>query len=324
MKKFMITSALVAAFPLAAVAQSEMTTANVPAFRSSDFIGMSVHAIDNPEVRALNDQRMATEDYYARSEMGWMSGDILGASRSDWDDIGDVEDIVLTQDGDVRGVIVDIGGFLGIGAHTVLLDFADLYMVPDDGNAEVFSQYLVVTTFSEEQLESMPQWDPAALTLGFTPRDWRMSSMNSAEMNEGLGAEPVETETATAVIIDPVEQTDGMDTANAENMPEHLTDMDQNYMAVDMATLSADKILGANIYDASGQSVGSVTDLVLDGEDSISAAVVDIGGFLGIGARTVALPIDEAKFQVNEMGENLRIDTVMTREQIEGLPEYTN
>ena len=52
--------------------------------------------------------------------------------RVPWDDIGEINDIVLSPTGDVQGVLVDIGGFLGIGARTVALDMGQLHFLRDE------------------------------------------------------------------------------------------------------------------------------------------------------------------------------------------------
>ena len=52
--------------------------------------------------------------------------------RSQWDDIGEINDIVLSPAGDIQAVLVDIGGFLGIGTRTVALDMNQLHFLRDD------------------------------------------------------------------------------------------------------------------------------------------------------------------------------------------------
>ena len=39
----------------------------------------------------------------------------MNAAGDDWDDIGEISDLVLSQDGQVKAVLTDIGGFLGLG-----------------------------------------------------------------------------------------------------------------------------------------------------------------------------------------------------------------
>ncbi len=58
----------------------------------------------------------------------------------------------------------------------------------------------------------------------------------------------------------------------------------------------ASKLVGSNVYNQSGQTVGSVDDLLIGQDGKISEAVVSVGGFLGIGGKLVAVPFDQFKF----------------------------
>jgi len=60
--------------------------------------------------------------------------------------------------------------------------------------------------------------------------------------------------------------------------------------------LFASSLIGASVKDSQGQSVGKIEELVIDPQDSrIKEAVVSVGGFLGIGAKSVAVPWNELK-----------------------------
>jgi len=59
------------------------------------------------------------------------------------------------------------------------------------------------------------------------------------------------------------------------------------------------KIIGLNVYNDNNASLGSISDLLTDKTGSIKAAVIGVGGFLGVGEHLVAVPFDKIKF-VNE------------------------
>lgn len=58
----------------------------------------------------------------------------------------------------------------------------------------------------------------------------------------------------------------------------------------------ASKVVGLNVYNAQNENVGSINDLLIDKSGGIKAAVISVGGFLGMGARLVAVPFDKMKF----------------------------
>lgn len=81
---------------------------------------------------------------------GWSPDTMYDAVGADWNDIGDIEDIVLNRDGQMIGIVAEVGGFLDIADKHVMIPVADLNLTAlDDGS------YAFVTRQNEEQLESM-------------------------------------------------------------------------------------------------------------------------------------------------------------------------
>lgn len=58
----------------------------------------------------------------------------------------------------------------------------------------------------------------------------------------------------------------------------------------------ASEIIGANVYNEAGTSIGEVEDLIIRRDGSAPVAVVSVGGFLGGGTRLVAVPLTELRF----------------------------
>ena len=81
---------------------------------------------------------------------------------------------------------------------------------------------------------------------------------------------------------------------------------------------SANDLMGRNIVDSNGDDVGEVQDLLIDG-DQVQKVLVDVGGFLGIGSKTVALDI--AQLQPKQ-GDQEDLVIGMTKDQLKALPGY--
>jgi sporulation protein YlmC with PRC-barrel domain len=58
----------------------------------------------------------------------------------------------------------------------------------------------------------------------------------------------------------------------------------------------ASKMVGLSVYNDKNESVGSINDLLTDKSGNIKAAVIGVGGFLGVGEHLVAVPLDKIKF----------------------------
>jgi len=67
----------------------------------------------------------------------------------------------------------------------------------------------------------------------------------------------------------------------------------EGFMIYSGEALTADILLNASVYDVTNNSVSSLSDFVLDDEGAISHAIIDVGGFLGIGQRSVAIPFED-------------------------------
>lgn len=77
-----------------------------------------------------------------------------------WDDVGEISDLVLGQDGTVKAVLVDIGGFLGLGEKSVAVSMSELSVIRD-GDSE--NDYFIVFTADRAALEGAPAYEwPAA------------------------------------------------------------------------------------------------------------------------------------------------------------------
>lgn len=58
----------------------------------------------------------------------------------------------------------------------------------------------------------------------------------------------------------------------------------------------ASKIVGLSVYNDNNENLGSINDLIMDKSGNIKAAVLGVGGFLGMGTHLVAVPLDKIKF----------------------------
>ena len=81
---------------------------------------------------------------------------------------------------------------------------------------------------------------------------------------------------------------------------------------------SADDLIGRTIVDSHDTSVGNVEDLLLGPKDSVENVLVDVGGFLGIGTKTVALDLKQIQLRDDASGD---LQVALTKDQIEALPE---
>jgi len=75
-------------------------------------------------------------------------------------------------------------------------------------------------------------------------------------------------------------------------------------------------LIGKEIYGADGESLGEIED-VIEKQGRLQAVLVDVGGFLGFGARRVAVPVD----QISVEGDRV-LAPELTMRDLEQLPAY--
>lgn len=85
---------------------------------------------------------------------GLRASDVVGAKveNPNGDNIGEISEVILKQDGSVNGVVVDVGGFLGVGERPVLLNWKDLQFTGVTGDLAV------TTTLNKDQLTAFPKY----------------------------------------------------------------------------------------------------------------------------------------------------------------------
>ena len=105
-----------------------------------------------------------------------------------------------------------------------------------------------------------------------------------------------------------------MDTAAAAG-DTYLTEQAQDQ-------ISANTYIGQAVYNSADESIGNIADLIVKKEGGVDAAVIGVGGFLGIGEKWVAVPFENITVnQVPESGE-VKLTTTETAESLEAAPEF--
>jgi len=319
MNKLMLTTAIVAVTSMGAVAQTtdtDMTQAsgNVPAFLATDFTGKNLYTLATEETRALTESEMAQgQSARERTSARWGSDEVFTSGRDSWENVGNIDDIIMTMDGEIRGILIDVGGFLGLGARSVMVDIADLYFVSDDANAENIDDFFVVATMTEEQLEALPEWSQDQITLGFEQRGHQ-------DANATAGTAP-EHDSDVAMQADGTAPAD-TEQADMQTQAEARTEVPDGYQVMTAEERTAERLLGANVYGREGDNIATVDDLLIGDTGQVTHAVMDVGGFLGMGEHTVALEIDDIDILWNDADGNVRVQLPMTQEEMESLPEY--
>jgi hypothetical protein len=80
-------------------------------------------------------------------------------------------------------------------------------------------------------------------------------------------------------------------------------------------------ILGSEIRSAADEDMGRIVDVLVDGSGQTRAAIIDFGGFLGVGSRKIAVDWKALHF-VPAASSRYRIVLELTKDQVKPAPEY--
>jgi len=84
--------------------------------------------------------------------------------------------------------------------------------------------------------------------------------------------------------------------------------------------LANDEVIGAEVRNVMDEEVGAIADLVMDQDQKLVGVVLSVGGFLGLGEKWVAVPVDQITFPSDDQPARLLV--AVTAEQLENAPDF--
>lgn len=296
MKRILATTALVMIMAGSAYsAQMGNYTATPQDVEASDFIGSRIYAADT----------MPASDTVA-----------VGAEK-DWDDVGEINDVILGRDGQIKAVVLGVGGFLGIGEKNVAIPMQDVKFVK---NGDDVDDYFLVVNANKDVLTNAPAYVPAEQKAAATD-----SATTTTDTAMNTGETPMDTTADTDTSTTASTSADNATKAMTDDNRTRLVRPDVNregYKAAEMTELTADKLQGARVYGPKDEDVGEINRLVLDDGGKIQRVVLDVGGFLGIGERQIAVTLDELNIVRTDDGSDFRVYIDATQANLKAQPEY--
>ncbi|MGR3541048.1 MAG: PRC-barrel domain-containing protein [Hasllibacter sp.] len=226
----------------------EITVADGQAYLASRLMGTRVHV--SPEAPS--------------------PGEVLPeGGTAGFDDIGEIGDVVLSADGGLEAVIVDVGGFLGLGEREVALAWDALVPVTEEGDP---GEVVLVVRATREALEAAPAFDRGA-------------------------AEPAAPEAPAAPRAAPPGA--GLDRPEIER---------DGFTALDPGAITAEDLEWMRVHGPGGEDMGEVGEVLVAADGTIEGVVLDIGGFLGLGEHEVAVTLDEILVLRGEAVTRVHVD----------------
>ncbi|HEX4409227.1 MAG TPA: PRC-barrel domain-containing protein [Xanthobacteraceae bacterium] len=80
-------------------------------------------------------------------------------------------------------------------------------------------------------------------------------------------------------------------------------------------------ILGREVVSTANENMGRIADVIVDHHGQVRAAIIDFGGFLGVGSRKIAVEWSALHFSPQDKPDT-KITLELTRDQVKAAPEY--
>ncbi len=203
----------------------------------------------------------------------------------DWQMAGDIDDVIITREGEVRALLVDAGGFLGMGETEKRVELDNVRFVRDSDDE---GEYFVVFAGDRQMFEEQQDYDLAA-----AQQDDEMLATQSEEVQNQMAA-----------------QGRGAEGARGDMEP------------VDWANVTTEELLGAPVYGENDEWIGDLSELNLADDGGIEGVIIDVGGFLGIGEKPVMMSLDQVTLR-RAFGDEIRAYVNATEEELDAMEEWT-
>ena len=204
------------------------------------------------------------------------------------EDVGEVEGVIRDSSGKIQGLAVEVGGFLGVGARTVELSADTVHYMAEDK--------ILVTPMTKAQLGTMPEMDEDRVDAasGDTTATGTMATDDRATTADNRAAD-----------------------ATVDRQGPRKFDMSRAMKIGDVPD-AAVKLDGAELWTADGEEIGDIDHVIVGQDGQPEQIIAGVGGFLGIGARSIAMGTDSLVYLKDEEAWV----TKMTRADIEAAPAH--
>jgi hypothetical protein len=94
------------------------------------------------------------------------------------------------------------------------------------------------------------------------------------------------------------------------------------YDQANVHELTTADLESATVYGRNDETIGSVSSLKVGTDGKITDAVIDVGGFLGMGAHSVLLPFSQLTVLRETKGSDMRVHLDTTKDKLKAMPHH--
>jgi len=205
------------------------------------------------------------------------------------EELGEVDDLIMSRNGKIKKVILSVGEFLQTGEKLVAVPFESL-QINDRGQ--------IVYNATKEQLKNLPRFSYRREQLYGEP----FFPLPAYGIRRGY-----------PYMIQPPPRGSYPHSPPEGKCCGEFRPWEWEYFS---ERLRVSALLNRGILDSTGQEVADLDDLMISPEGRVKRIILDVGGFLGIGVKLVAVPFRPLK--ITDLG----IVYSITTEQLRKSPAF--
>jgi hypothetical protein len=232
---------------------------------------------------------------------------VVGTKAVDRNDdtVGDVVGAVVSSNGSIKSVIVDIGSWIS-GKKDVEIPWTGVTQ-DKDGN--------LVVPLTKDQAKSMSAYSYSDPGL----RGKLLGENGSAyQPSADASQSTADTTTATGTMSTDAATTTG--TASNNTMASDSTMGNHDSVMNADGSLNGSEVVGLKVENGEKDSIGKIDEVLIDKNGHVGGVIVDVGGFLGIGAHPVRLDWKEVQFTQRD-GATIALVNA-SKDSLKAMPEY--
>jgi sporulation protein YlmC with PRC-barrel domain len=222
--------------------------------------------------------------------------------------IGEIKSIYINKDGKVDSVMVSVGGFLGMGDREVRIAWSDL-RITDNGEK-------VMVNMTKDQLKAKPEYR-------YKNDTWRGQVFTDTGPWTARPSDATRAPDAPRPANDQLAQTTRPPADRSTDKPSDRPNLAATTSTGDFnaaGEMSGNALIGATVRNDKREAVGKIVDVYVDSSGAIKTAVVAVGGFLGVGAKDVAVKWSDLKLSRDD--KSIVIMTSWTKESLKAMPDF--
>jgi len=235
---------------------------------------------------------------------------LIGRNIKNADDetIGEIKSIYINKEGKVDSVMVGVGGFLGMGDREVRIAWSDL-KITDNGEK-------VMVNMTKDELKAKPEYR-------YKNESWRGQVFTDTGPWAARPSDTARAADAPRPANDQLAQTTKPPADRSTDKPSDRPNLAATTSTGDFnaaGEMSGNALIGATVRNEKREAVGKIEDVYVDNSGAIKTVVVAVGGFLGVGAKDVAVKWSDLKFSRDD--KSIVIMTSWTKESLKAMPDY--